>query len=444
MFVDWLRDIVKPKLSSLNTLWIHADNFLHNVNSLWNIQPHAALFPVLKSNAYWHWLDIITQLLEKTPVACIAVDSFPEYQIVKKYSTKPILILWETLGQNYSKFDLKRTSFCVYNTSTLRYLWVLWKAIKIHIFLNTWMNREGVDMKDLPYFLEVLKDYDNLQVEWVLSHLHSADDREEDYIKEQIKVFKKMYKSIEQAWYSPQRRHLWNSAWIFKIRDKFFNAFRPWLALFWYNPLQEWSDKYSLAKVLKPVLSITSRIVSLHFLHDGDWVSYQLKWKYNEPKPLEEALQEHSLFPLSNGTYTMTSLFSEEELLPSPVSQIKQESVYEQIIASVPFWYAEGLPRSASWKIFFKYGKEYLQQIGTICMNLCVVLWHPDMQIGDEIELISCDPYAKNTLANLAKASDTLVYECLVRLDKHMRRRVVGMSQEEKSRKKKKKFLSFF
>lgn len=54
MLVDWLRNIVKPKLSTLNTLWIHADNFLHNFNALGRLQSHAAVFPVLKSNAYGH------------------------------------------------------------------------------------------------------------------------------------------------------------------------------------------------------------------------------------------------------------------------------------------------------------------------------------------------------------------------------------------------------
>ena len=108
------------------------------------------------------------------------------------------------------------------------------------------MNREGIDQQDLPYFLEVLKDYEHVEVEGVLSHLHSADDREHDGIKDQIKLFKKLYKLIEQAGYSPKRRHIGNSAGLFKIKDKFFNAWRPGLALYGYNPLQEGSERYSL------------------------------------------------------------------------------------------------------------------------------------------------------------------------------------------------------
>jgi alanine racemase len=48
----------------------------------------------------------------------------------------------ETLPVNYKEFDFKRTTFCVYNLETLQALVKLDKKIKIHLFLNTGMNRE--------------------------------------------------------------------------------------------------------------------------------------------------------------------------------------------------------------------------------------------------------------------------------------------------------------
>ena len=58
-------------------------------------------------------------------------------------------------------------------------------------------------------------------------------------------------------------------------------------------------------------------------------------------------------------------------------------------------------------------------------MNLCVCKGLPDMKIADSIELISADPFVKHSLENLAKAAGTIVYECLVRLDRNMRREIV-------------------
>ncbi|MBO4516865.1 alanine racemase [bacterium] len=51
------------------------------------------MFPVLKSNAYGHGLELVTKILNKTDAPYLVVDSFPEYQIVKKYSNKNILLL---------------------------------------------------------------------------------------------------------------------------------------------------------------------------------------------------------------------------------------------------------------------------------------------------------------------------------------------------------------
>jgi alanine racemase len=46
------------------------------------------------------------------------------------------------LPDNYKKFDLKRTAFAVYNVEALEALGSIGKNVRIHVFLNTGMNRE--------------------------------------------------------------------------------------------------------------------------------------------------------------------------------------------------------------------------------------------------------------------------------------------------------------
>ena len=99
----------------MNIIRIRKKVLWQNLDYLQSIQPDAAIFPVLKSNAYGHGLKQIVKMLSRTDVPYIAVDSYPEYVIVKKYSNIPILILGETLLENYRKFDHKKTVFCVYN-----------------------------------------------------------------------------------------------------------------------------------------------------------------------------------------------------------------------------------------------------------------------------------------------------------------------------------------
>jgi alanine racemase len=70
---------------------------------------------VLKSNAYGHGLKQIVRMLKNKEVPYIAVDSYPEYVVVKKHCNIPVLIMGETLLENYRKFDHTYATFCVYN-----------------------------------------------------------------------------------------------------------------------------------------------------------------------------------------------------------------------------------------------------------------------------------------------------------------------------------------
>ena len=58
-------------------------------------------------------------------------------------------------------------------------------------------------------------------------------------------------------------------------------------------------------------------------------------------------------------------------------------------------------------------------------MNLSSYLVNASVRVGDEVEVVSSSPLAKNSLAHLAEQSGTIVYETLVKLDKGMRREII-------------------
>lgn|SRR5574344_1750443 len=99
----------------MNVIRLRRKVLLENLEYLQSIQPQAALFPVLKSNAYGHGLKQIVRMLRKENIPYLAVDSYPEYVVVRKNCDIPILVIGETLLENYRKFDYKKTTFCVYN-----------------------------------------------------------------------------------------------------------------------------------------------------------------------------------------------------------------------------------------------------------------------------------------------------------------------------------------
>ena len=375
---SFIKDWFKPNIEPMNHIYISQSALLHNYNYLQSLKPHADLFPVLKSNAYGHGIDNMLKIYKWLPIKYIVVDSFPEYNIVRRHSKFNILIMWETLPVNYKEFNFKRTTFCVYNLETLQALAKLNKKLTIHLFLNTWMNREWIDADLLPNALEFLKDYPKITIEWVMSHLFSTNKLD---IEKQVDAFKMMYAQILDYWHVPTYRHIWASTWVLKLQDDFFNAYRPGLALYGYNPLPEEDSDYDLWNKLQPALSLSSIIIAINSVPYNEWVSYDPQWK-----------------------------------------QLEKE---DKITVSVPFGYAEWLPRAVREKIDVYHESGFLKQIGNVCMNLSCYQWNDKILIGDKVVLLFEDQSLSTSVSGWARAANTIPYEILVHLDKWIRREVV-------------------
>ena len=375
---SFIKDWFKPDIEPMNHIYISKSNILYNYEYLQSLKPYANLFPVIKSNAYGHGIDQILQIYKWLPIKYIVVDSFPEYNIVMRHSDFNVLLLGETLPVNYKEFNFKRTAFCIYNLETLQFLAKMDKKVKIHLFLNTGMNREWIDANLLPNALEFLKTCPKIEIEWVMSHLFSANSLD---IEKQVDAFKMMYAQILDYWHAPTYRHIWASIWVLKLQDDFFNAYRPWLALYGYNPLAEDDSDYELWQKLQPSLSMSSIIIAINSVPHNEWVSYDPQWK-----------------------------------------QIEKT---DKITVTVPFGYAEWMPRSVREKIEISHEDGDLKQIGNVCMNLSCYTWNEKVLIGDNVWLLKQDQNLSASVSWWARAAGTIPYEILVHLDKWIRREIV-------------------
>lgn len=228
---------MNPELKTLNTITISRENILHNLKILRNLQPKSAFFPVLKSNAYGHGILPMLEILKGQNFPYLAVDSYPEYQLIHKHSDFNILLIGETLHENYHYFDFRRTTFAVATLGTLQTLAKLKKKIRIHLFLNTGMNREGFQSQDLAAVIACLQTNPQLELEGVMSHLHSADEEDMNSTQKQIASFKEQYKLLVEAGFEVKWKHIGASAGMFQLQDEFFTAWRPGIALYGYSPL---------------------------------------------------------------------------------------------------------------------------------------------------------------------------------------------------------------
>lgn len=146
------------------------------------------------------------------------------------------------------------------------------------------MNREGIQENELLDFLSHLKSYPKITLEGLMSHFHSADQNIES-INQQVKQFKKMYQIIVQQGFNPLWKHISASAGILNLQDPFFNACRPGLGLYGYldhKTLISKRESSNLVDQVSPALRLESSIISLQSLLPGEGVSYNQHWKATE------------------------------------------------------------------------------------------------------------------------------------------------------------------
>ncbi|PJA89748.1 MAG: alanine racemase [Candidatus Magasanikbacteria bacterium CG_4_9_14_3_um_filter_32_9] len=380
--IETLRKLKRPKYKTFNKIQIIRKNILSNLEYLQGLQKNAEIIPVLKSNAYGHGLKEMCQILNKTRVKMVAVDSFPEAQIVYKFSTKKVLIIGEMPKDVYKYCDFKRTEFCIYNLETFKHLSKFNKKIKIHLFVNSGMNREGI--QDLELFLKnIEQDLKKMEITGICSHFASADE-ESKLNKEQEEKFLKDLEILKSKNINPKYVHLGNSAGIFILKNEIFSAFRVGISLYGYNIFPKNHPSFIKSKKLKPALQLSSKITSIQKIKAGEKVSYNEKFKTEK-----------------NTT-----------------------------IATIPFGYYEGLDRRLSNKAEFlvkSAHKDFYAKIaGRVCMNLVSIdCSNNKIKIGDEVEIISPNKNTENSVQNLAKKIGTIPYEVLVKLQGNIRREII-------------------
>jgi len=271
--INKLKQFLKPRYQTLNVLEIKRQAILDNYKLLQNNQSEAAIFPVLKSNAYGHGLKELCLILNDSLAPLVVVDSFPEAQTAYHYFKRKVLILGEMPAKTYSYCDLKRTEFCIYNRESLEVLSKIGRA-QVHLFVNSGMNREGI--KDIKKFLtdnrELLQ---KVEVIGFCSHL-AASEEEAVSNEKQLSKFLSDLEILKSAGFNPKWIHLGNSAAIFSLHNQKLTAFRSGLSLYGYSPFDKNNVNFDKAVNLKPALRLTSTVVSMQDIEPGDQVSYNL------------------------------------------------------------------------------------------------------------------------------------------------------------------------
>ncbi|MCX6731141.1 MAG: alanine racemase [Candidatus Roizmanbacteria bacterium] len=374
-----LSILLKRQYNHLNVIELSRSALLHNHHALQQLHPNTAICPVLKSNAYGHGLKTLAPLFDTLHSPFLIVDSLYEaYELYKHHVHTPILILGYTHPDN---FKVKKIPFhiSIFDIETAQTLSVHQPGCSVHIFIDTGMHREGIQLKELPSFLNEIKSL-NLTIAGLASHFADADNASsQEYTVSQIKYYKEALKMVRDHNINPQWRHISASGGAFKVQDNTFNMIRAGIASYGVSPLKD-IDKENQKITLQPVLTLKTHIAQIKIIQKGAHVGY-------------------------NGTY---------------------RALKKSKIAILPLGYYEGINRQFSCKGTVQIRGVDCPIIGAVSMNITTVdvTNVPHVTVGDEVVVFSSQMGSVNSIQNAARIIHMSPYELLVKLAESTYRKI--------------------
>lgn len=240
---------------------------------------------------------------------------------------------------------------------------------KIHIELETGMNRLGFTDEELPALIERIQLNHQVQIASVFSHLAASEDKDyDDFTKEQIKNFERMSAQLTSAFSYPIIRHILNSTGITRHTKSQFDMVRLGIGLYGLDGSGKLQDK------LIPVSTLKTTISQIKHLKKGDSVGYGRVGKVSKNKTM----------------------------------------------ATVGIGYADGLSRKLSnGKGSMLVNGVLAPIIGNVCMDMAMLdITGIEAKEGDEVIVFGANP----RIETVAQAAETIAYEILTGISARVKR----------------------
>ena len=370
--------------STLKRTWaeISLDNLTHNFETIRRqVGPKAKLLGVVKADAYGHGAVRVAKHLERLGAGYLAVSNLDECEELRVNGiTLPILMLGFTPADQAERILKNDMTQAVPNLAIAEaYSSAAVRAggtMKVHIKLDTGMGRLGFQCDDAHFdasLRDILKilTLPGLDVEGVFTHFCVSDEAADEcveFTKIQHDRFLRMIDAVEtRGNFRFRLHHCCNAGGIASYPEWAWDMVRCGIILYGTGDLAERMG-------MKPVMTVKTTVSTIKDFDPDTSISYGRQFFTTRPSR----------------------------------------------IAVLPIGYADGLFRALSGKlrVLTPYGEA--QQVGRICMDMCMidVTDLPQVKSGDEVEI-----FGEHILcADDAALCDTIPYELMCAVSKRVPR----------------------
>lgn len=341
------------------------------------------LIAVLKADAYGHGAIPVAQTLRDVTEMFAVATVEEAIELRDAGIEKPILVLFnaaadeaEEIVRNQLVPSVCESTLCKKLSYVAR---TLNQNVRVHVDVDTGMNRGGVRYTDAARFVQWLTSLCGIVVEGLFTHFATAGETDKSYAQLQLARFKSVISELSQLNLRPPMVHAANSAATLTLPEAHFDAVRVGLSLFGIHPIPDHSATGApCATRLRPSLSWKSRVIYVHEAGSGESVGYGRTYKTNRPMRL----------------------------------------------ATLRVGYADGYTRSLSNQGEALIGGIRRRSAGEICMDETVFeIDSPgNVSIGDEAVLIGMQGTEEITADQVAVRAGTIAYEIFTGIGNRVRR----------------------
>ena len=339
---------------------VSKSNFKYNIEQIKKYVKDKEIMPIIKANGYGTYINKCLDLIKDFKIVGVACVS--EAIDLRNMGYKgEIFVLNQPYIEDIENIVKYDVTVGVSDINFVRGLARTGKNVKVHIELETGMNRTGVLSKYLESFIDDIVKYPTICVNGIYTHFSSAD-YDKRYTNKQIDIFNEGVKYIKSKIDTIKYVHCSASNGLLNYKVDTTNMVRAGIIMYGYPASNTTLDKIDI----KPVAKLKSKISYIKVIDKGESISYSRK-------------------------YT---------------------SKKRMTVATIGIGYADGIRRSLSNKGSVVIKGIKCPIIGSVCMDSLMVDVSKvdDVFVGDDVYIWDNELI---TLEDIANIYDTINYEVL-------------------------------
>lgn len=361
-----------PNANKLRDAWVEVnlDCIEHNIREIKKIiKPNVKILAVVKADAYGHGSIMLSPTLLACGVDMLGVSSIDEGLELRNSGIKAeILTLGAVPIWGFEEALKNNITVSIFNDEHLKSAKLLYektrKKLKVHIKVNTNMNRIGIKYDNAPEFIKKVQNADYIDLKGIFTHFSCAEDEEKT--EKHFECFKNIIDAVDT---SNLIVHCANSASIISYPEMHLDMVRPGIIL--YGLLPDLNSDVKTIPKLKQAIGVKGRITNITHIQKGEGVSYSHTFVADKPSK----------------------------------------------IATIPIGYADGIARNLSNRMYGSLNGKMIKQVGNISMDQMMFdITDVDAEKGDIITILGSDNNDFFSIDEWAKILNTINFEITCRL----------------------------